>query len=141
MGLTAESRDRIEHEIRAHFESARESKSATEADTEVAGLSALESLGDPAVANKAYRKVHLTEPEAKLLDVMRRKRPTSVWSDLYNLAFGTAMIISGLRGFFEDFDTISIWLGTGFITFSFVPRLLPKRSRWGLKIFPFLVPV
>ena len=58
-GLSAESAAQVRAEIQQHYDSACE-----------AGDDAIAALGDPRAANRAYRKVLLTEQEAKFLDNM-----------------------------------------------------------------------
>lgn len=58
-GLSQESVERVRAEIQQHCEAASES-----------GNYSVAALGDPKVANRAYRKVLLTEMEAKLLSAM-----------------------------------------------------------------------
>lgn len=64
-GLSAESAARVREEIQQHYDSACE-----------AGGDALAALGDPRTANRAYRKVLLTEQEALLAPALTQpKRP------------------------------------------------------------------
>jgi hypothetical protein len=64
-GLSAESAVQVRAEIQEHYDSARE-----------AGDDAITALGDPRAANRAYRKVLLTQQEAMLAPVLtRHKRP------------------------------------------------------------------
>lgn len=69
-GLSAESAARVREEIQQHYDLAHED-SAREA-----GGDALAALGDPRAANRAYRKVLLTEQEALLAPTFTQpKRP------------------------------------------------------------------
>ncbi len=62
-GLSAESAARIRAEIQQHYDSACE-----------AGDDAIAALGDPRAANRAYRKVLLTESEAMLAPVLTQPK-------------------------------------------------------------------
>ncbi len=69
-GLSAESAARVREEIQQHYDLAREDS------TREAGGDALAALGDPRAANRAYRKVLLTEQEAIMAPALTRpKRP------------------------------------------------------------------
>ena len=64
-GLSAESAAQVRAEIQQHYDAATE-----------AGDDALAALGDPRVSNRAYRKVLLTEREARMAPVLTQsKRP------------------------------------------------------------------
>ncbi len=76
-GLSPESAAQVRAEIEQHYDSARE-----------AGGDALAELGDPRAANRAYRKVLLTEREAMMAPVLTRpKRRT-----LPRILFGAAAV-------------------------------------------------
>jgi hypothetical protein len=62
-GLSAESAARVRAEIQQHYDSACE-----------AGDNALAALGDPRAANRAYRKVLLTEQEAIMAPVLTQPK-------------------------------------------------------------------
>lgn len=66
-GLSLDSRRQVWAEIRAHYESACEEALAAGAGEQEADRAAVESLGDAAAANRAYRKVLLTSADAALL--------------------------------------------------------------------------
>ena len=67
-GLSAESTARVREEIQQHYDSAREA--GGDADD------VMRALGDPGTANRAYRKVLLTEREALMAPVLTQpKRP------------------------------------------------------------------
>jgi hypothetical protein len=67
-GLSAESAARVRAEIQQHYDSAREA--GGDADD------VMRALGDPRAANRAYRKVLLTEQEAMLAPTLTQpKRP------------------------------------------------------------------
>jgi len=85
-GLSAESATKVRAEIQQHYESACE-----------AGSDAIDGLGDPRAANRAYRKVLLTEQEALMAPVLTQPRPTS----LLNI-----ILTSGLLAAF-------LWWGAG----------------------------
>ena len=151
-GLSAESRIRIEEEIRAHFESARESEMATCANPEEAGLSAIISLGDPVVANKAYRKVLLTESEAELLNAMKKRQSSSAWTRLFERSNKIFIVVTQLVVAFTIYDgdfgkelhsekAFAIWSVFGFIALFVLPPFLPKRSRRLSRAYNCLVPI
>jgi hypothetical protein len=62
-GLSVESAARVRAEIQQHYEAASD-----------AGTDAIAALGDPRVANRAYRKVLLTEQEALMAPVLTQPR-------------------------------------------------------------------
>jgi hypothetical protein len=66
-GLSAESATQVRAEIQQHYDSAREAGGDA---ADVIG-----ALGDPRVANRAYRKVLLTEGEARMAPSLT-KRPS-----------------------------------------------------------------
>ena len=63
-GLSEESAARVRAEIEQHHDSARET-----------GDDAIAALGNPRAANRAYRKVLLTEREATMAPVLTQPRP------------------------------------------------------------------
>jgi hypothetical protein len=65
--LSAESCEQVRSEIQDHFENARAEALASGAPPEEAVHAAVNSLGNPHAANRAYRKVMLTRAEAALL--------------------------------------------------------------------------
>ncbi len=65
-GLSAESAAQVRAEIQQHYDSACE-----------AGDDAIAALGDPRAANRAYRKVLLTEQEAMMAPVLTQPRRSS----------------------------------------------------------------
>jgi hypothetical protein len=68
-GLSAESAARVREEIHQHCDSAREAGSDA--------VDVMRALGDPRAANRAYRKVLLTEQEALLAPALTQpKRPS-----------------------------------------------------------------
>ena len=72
-GLSAESAARVREEIQQHYDLAHED-SAREAGGDAADV--IRALGDPRAANRAYRKVLLTEQEAMMAPVLtQRKQP------------------------------------------------------------------
>jgi hypothetical protein len=69
-GLSPESAGRVREEIQQHYDS------ACEAGEEV-GCAALAALGSPREANRAYRKVLLTEQEAIVAPVIAQRKRSS----------------------------------------------------------------
>ena len=74
-GLSTESAARVREEIQQHYDSACE-----------AGDDALAALGDPRYANRAYRKVLLTEQEAMLAPALAQSKRRRLQSLLLGLA-------------------------------------------------------
>lgn len=66
-GLTAESASRVRDETRGHYESALAEALEQGQAAEEAHAVALAALGSAAAANRAYRKVHVTKREARML--------------------------------------------------------------------------
>ncbi len=66
-GLSAESAAQVRTEIQQHYDSASD-----------AGDDAIAALGDPRAANRAYRKVLLTEQEAMLAPTLTRPKRSSL---------------------------------------------------------------
>lgn len=65
--LSKDSAAQVKTEIQEHYESAREAAENSGATADAADRMALNALGDPARANRQYRKVLLTSAEARLL--------------------------------------------------------------------------
>jgi len=65
--LSKDSAEIVRREIQEHYDAAREAALHSGIDPEQAELMAVQSLGDPRVANRQYRKVLLTSSEAKIL--------------------------------------------------------------------------
>jgi len=81
-GLSAESASRVREEIQQHYDSATE-----------AGGDAIAALGDPRAANRAYRKVLLTEQEAILAPAFTQPKRPSLRSRLLSSAALAAWIL------------------------------------------------
>jgi hypothetical protein len=83
--LAESSVAQVRREIQEHYESAREAAIEDGIAPEQAAAAALASLGDPARANRAYRKVLLTATEVRVLNnaAWERRvvcsRPKLVW--------------------------------------------------------------
>jgi hypothetical protein len=73
--LAPASTEKVRTEIRDHYESAFEAELARGASRENAERVAVESLGSAAAANREYRKVLLTAPEAKMLEFWKTPDP------------------------------------------------------------------
>ena len=65
--LAKDSATQVRIEIREHYDSAREAAIRDGATADDASQFAVTSLGDAKAANREYRKVLLTSPEAKML--------------------------------------------------------------------------
>jgi hypothetical protein len=78
-GLSVESAARVREEIQQHYDSARE-----------AGSDALAALGNPRTANRAYRKVLLTEQEAMLAPSLTQPKPPN----LSRILLGSAPLVA-----------------------------------------------
>jgi hypothetical protein len=134
-GLSAESRIRIEKEIRAHFESARESEIATCANPEEAGLSAIISLGDPKAANRAYRKVLLTQADERLLIRFRYNRLDVIYSTAVFLGIALFWIAIGFREFSALNNGQTLLLVLVFFALALRPWIASKRNRTCSRIY------
>jgi len=80
-GLSAESAARVRAEIQQHHELACE-----------AGGDAIAALGDPRAANRAYRKVLLTEQEAMLASAVTQPKRVGFWYALFSPAAVLAFV-------------------------------------------------
>jgi hypothetical protein len=85
-GLSTESAARVRAEIQQHYDSACE-----------AGGDALAELGDPRAANRAYRKVLLTEQEALMAPVLTHPKRPSLRRILVSSAL-LAVFVSPMAG-------------------------------------------
>lgn len=65
--LSNDSADLVRREIQDHYDAAREAALNNGIDPQQAELLAVQTLGDPRVANREYRKVLLTKSEAAVL--------------------------------------------------------------------------
>jgi len=104
--LSAESRAQVRTEIETHYQSACEEALANGASADHADRTAVASLGDPAAANRAYRKVLLTSTEAALLHETR----CGVWSGSKRWLWllPTLVLIAAIR-FFATGDAYFGW--------------------------------
>ncbi|HMD48801.1 MAG TPA: hypothetical protein VKG79_06875 [Bryobacteraceae bacterium] len=93
--LSEGSRAQVRTEIEAHYESACEEALGGGASAGEADRAAVASLGDPGAANRAYRKVLLTDMEAALL----RETRCGVWSGSKRWLWllPTLVLIAGIR--------------------------------------------
>ena len=80
-GLSAESAARVREEIQQHYDSACE-----------AGSDALAALGNPRTANRAYRKVLLTEQEALMAPSLTQPRRAGLSYRLFGFAVLVAIL-------------------------------------------------
>jgi len=83
-GLSAESAARVREEIQQHYDSARE---AGDDDADVMG-----ALGNPRAANRAYRKVLLTEQEALMAPALTQPKRPSFRRTLFSYTFLAAVV-------------------------------------------------
>jgi len=82
-GLSAESAARVREEIQEHYDSAREAGGDS-------GINAIEALGNPRTANRAYRKVLLTEQEALMAPVLTQPNR----SPLRSILVASALLVA-----------------------------------------------
>ena len=127
--LSTESVEHVREEIEEHFVSAKEEALAAGVHPHDTGLSALVSLGDPKAANRAYRKVLLTDRESKWLERKEKFR-------LLNRAGGAAFVGVGILllvgyVFVENTPLLLGLGGTGLIIVWGAPLLFSIRSRRG----------
>ena len=73
-GLAEFSREEIRREITSHYEEARQGHVGDGLDDASAHAAALADLGDPAAANRGFRRSHFTEKEWKLVVGLSRTR-------------------------------------------------------------------
>jgi hypothetical protein len=78
-GLAASGKERITHEIEAHYAAAIESHLAHGESEPVAQTSALEELGDAKKARRSFRKRHLTEREEKRILKLQNWSNSRFW--------------------------------------------------------------
>ena len=135
--LSADSAAQVASEIRAHYDSARESALAAGATASDADAAALAALGDPVAANREYRKVLLTKSEARVLRqgvwesgafCARRRALLSVPG--IALLASAALMVTGHPAFARDL----LIVGTGvalLLLLPFLPLYTASRSRWG----------
>jgi hypothetical protein len=105
-GLAEISREEIRREIAAHYEEALQAHRSEGLDGASAHAAALADLGDPAAANRGFRKSHFTEKEWKLLLRMARPvfRPVpTVLISLFIVAY-----FAGYAAAYHRWDTL--WL-------------------------------
>lgn len=105
-GLSSDSGRQVWTEIRAHYESACQEALAAGASEEESDRAAVVSLGDPAAANRGYRKVLLTSAEARLL----RETSCAFWSGSRRWLWllPVLIVLAGIR-FFAMGDAYSGW--------------------------------
>jgi hypothetical protein len=135
--LSEESRAQVRTEIEAHYESACEEALASGASADQADRTAVGSLGDPASANRAYRKVLLTSTEAALLHETR----CGVWSGskrwlwLLFWLLPTLILIAAVRffatgGAYFGWTLLTGAAGQALLTSAFrLPVYTPARGR------------
>ncbi len=101
--LAKESAAQVRAEIQEHYESAREDCIAGGATADEADRLALNSLGDPRMANRQYRQVLLTSGEARVLRKGNAEAQilcASSWTKWLRLALPIVMLWGGLVLFF-----------------------------------------
>ena len=118
-GLSVESTARVREEIQQHYESASE-----------AGTDALAALGNPRTANRAYRKVLLTEQEALLAPALTRPKQPNFSHVLLSSALVAALLWWQMS---KEMDRGSLAITLGLlctIPFSWIfPPTTLERSR------------
>jgi hypothetical protein len=90
-GLSAESAARVREEIQQHYDSAREAGGDS-------GINAIEALGNPRTANRAYRKVLLTEQEALMAPTLTQPNRPNRQRILLTTTFLVAFVWWQTRG-------------------------------------------
>ncbi len=124
--LSHESRVRVQQEIRDHYESARDNELASGTDPDVAGLFALNALGDPKAANRAYRKVHLTTADERELRELEDRRTQAIFAVAFFLGL-LLCLATGVRESFYDHGQRNL-LGIACLMIVFLPWIATKRS-------------
>ena len=133
--LSHESRVRVEQEIRDHFESALDDELASGNSEDVAYLFALNSLGDPEVANKAYRKVHLTQVEDEALRNMKNIHTFGRWYIVFVFCLGLYCLVGGILEIFHTHNGAAILSGIAHILIAFYPSIRRKRSLMWTRVY------
>jgi hypothetical protein len=126
--LSHESRIRVEQEIRDHFESARDDELVSGNSEDVAYLLALNSLGDPEAANKAYRKVHLTQAEDEVLRSLKNSPTFGRGYTVFMFCLGLYCFAGGILEIFYTHNGAAILSGIVYILIALTPSIQRKRS-------------
>lgn len=118
-GLSAESAAQVRQEIQEHCDSTSE-----------AGEDAIAALGDPRAANRAYRKVLLTEQEAMLAPTLTRPRRDNLVSTLVASVIMAPVALTYLaKGPSPGFWPVMIAIFCTLPLIRFLPATTLKRSR------------
>ena len=132
--LSRESRVRVEQEIRDHYESALDDELASGTDPDVAGLFALNALGDPKAANRAYRKVHLTEEDERELRDSKNRRKLEIFATAYFLFLGFASLAAGIQESLYEYGPQDL-AGILGLMLALQPWIVRKRSLMWSRMF------
>jgi len=104
-GLTAESGAQVRAEIQQHYDSACE-----------AGDDALSALGDPRAANRAYRKVLLTEGEALMVPSVTQPKRPPLPAMLIICAWFASLVWMGLHSKHHDPGFLPVFMAMNWAT-------------------------
>jgi hypothetical protein len=136
--LSPDSIAQVRTEIQEHYESARESAMSGGASADEADRLAVTALGDAKVANRQYRSVLLTSPEARMLREGNREaravcsRP---WLRLMLPAISGVALLGALALFLAGASTLAwalilVGMGIGLLFAApFLPVYTPRRAR------------
>ena len=136
--LSRESAAQVRKEITEHYETTRESAMANGATAESAERAAIEALGDARTANQQYRRVMLTESEAKVLRQGNREASfvcSNSWLKWTMLVFPVAGIVAAglmwIKG--EHWPALAVIVAGLFfgnlLLAPYLPIYTPSRSR------------
>jgi hypothetical protein len=91
-GIAVSGKERITREIEVHYAEAVESHIAKGEPEPVAQANALGDLGDPMVAGKSFRKKHLTEKEATVVQRLQNESGSVRWL-LFDFLFAPFLLL------------------------------------------------
>lgn len=135
--LSKDSADLVRREIQEHYDAAREAALNNGIDPQQAELVAVQTLGDPGIANCQYRKVLLTSSEAALLrqsNAESRMICSNKWLKWTVLSTpGTLLLLSAIFLAMYQFDLARGVLVVGALmailfTAPFLPIYTPNRG-------------